>query len=305
MLEFDDPRVARRYRGVPDGQIQELLRFQAEFPLEGALLAGTEWPYLDTGQGAETLLLAVGALGTAESGWLAIRHFAAAGDGQRFRVIVPEYPAGIDTMAGLADGMAALLDLLDIDQAFLMGGSFGGTVAQVFVRRHPDRTRDLVLSHTLVPDPERGALIERALRWLRFLPTPMLRSMLKRRLGGLLPEDPSTFDDEALARLALLNAQVEETIDLKMSRQAFFNGFRRTADFDLNYAFASGDLAGWPGRILLLMAEDDPATPEEEHGALQAIYPRAEMQLLSGAAHASAVVNPEAYYTLIETFLTG
>jgi pimeloyl-ACP methyl ester carboxylesterase len=268
-------------------------------------LGGREWSYLDTGQGETPLLLAVGALGTADSSWLAIRHFAGASDGKGYRVIAPEYPAGIDTMAGLADGMAALLDLLGIESAPLMGGSFGGTVAQVYVRRHQDRTRDLVLSHTLVPDPERGLLIERALRWLRFLPTPMLRSIIKRRLGGLLPEDPSALDDEALARLTLLRAQVEETIDLRWSRQAFFSGFRRTADFDLNYTFASGDLAGWPGRAMLLMAEDDPATPEEEREAIRAIYPRAEVQLLSGAAHASALVNPQAYYAQIETFLTA
>lgn len=47
-----------------------------------------------------------------------------------------------------ADDAAALLDLLDIDRATVVGYSMGGALAQVVWHRHPDRVRALVLCST-------------------------------------------------------------------------------------------------------------------------------------------------------------
>lgn len=91
---------------------------------------------------------AFGALAIPDISWFTIVKFAA-----RRRVIVPAHPS-VATMDALVDGITAILQREGVEQAHVMGGSYGGFVAQVFVRRHPQLTRSLVLSHTLPPYPE-------------------------------------------------------------------------------------------------------------------------------------------------------
>lgn len=49
-------------------------------------------------------------------------------------------------MADYADDAAALMDLVGWDSAAVLGVSFGGSVAQEFARRHPDRITRLALA---------------------------------------------------------------------------------------------------------------------------------------------------------------
>ena len=51
-------------------------------------------------------------------------------------------------LADCADDVAALLDVLQIDEAVMVGYSMGGPVAQLLWRRHPDRVAGLVLCAT-------------------------------------------------------------------------------------------------------------------------------------------------------------
>jgi len=64
---------------------------------------------------------------------------------------------------------------------------------------------------------------------------------------------------------------------------------RRVLDLAENHRFTPDDLSDWPGRILLLMADDDPATPEPAREAMAAFHPQAQMRLFSGSGHATAV----------------
>ena len=52
------------------------------------------------------------------------------------------------TLAQWGDDLAALCDTLELDQVVVLGGSFGGFVAQSFATRHPDRLSGLVLANT-------------------------------------------------------------------------------------------------------------------------------------------------------------
>ncbi|MCU1452441.1 MAG: putative hydrolase or acyltransferase of alpha/beta superfamily [Acidimicrobiales bacterium] len=76
--------------------------------------------------------------------------------GAHFRVIAPDlrgHARGIRSwrrfrLADCADDVAALLDVLGVDQAIAVGYSMGGPVAQLLWRRHPSRVAGLVLCAT-------------------------------------------------------------------------------------------------------------------------------------------------------------
>ena len=279
-----------RYAGVPAELVARLERFRETHRYRAHEIAGTEWRFIDAGRGDPPLLVLSGAACIAEISWTTIEHFAA-----RQRVLAPDYPA-ITANAALADGIAALLDREGVERAHVLGGSYGGLVAQVFVRRHPERCLSLVLSHTLLPDPKAAATIRWMARALGPLPWPLVRALFKARLAPLFPKTPHP-------ELVLSKALFVELLNERVSKPQFLALLRRFVELGQSYCFAPDDLAGWPGRILLLLAEDDPATPEPARRAIIEAYPGAQVRLFSGGGHATAVVKQEEYFAAIDAFL--
>lgn len=287
----DHPQSAKGYPDVPAPVVAQLQEFRSRFAEQRAMLSGTAWSYLDGGSGPEApLLLLTGAACFAEMSWRSIEHFA-----QRRRVIAPDYPAK-DTMVELVDGIAGVLDHAGVERAHVLGGSYGGFVAQAFVRRHPDRTVSLILSHALLPDREGAMRMAKSLRWMRWLPITLLRTLLKLRLGKLFPKGTNP-------EVALSQALFTEILDTRLTRAQILSLVRRVADLGLNYRFAPEDLRGWPGRLLLLLGDDDPATPPPARTALAEMYPRAEVRNFVGAGHLTAILKQDEYFAAIDEFL--
>lgn len=284
-----NPSAAGRYPGVPTELVGRLDRFRATCPYRSRQLGGIAWRFLDAGHG-EPLLVLTGAACIAELSWTTIEHFA-----ESHRVIAPDYPA-LRRNADLADGIAALLDRVGVARAHVLGGSYGGLVAQHFVRRHPDRCRSLVLSHTLLPDPKAAATLRWMVPVLGLLPWPVLRALFGARLAPLFPKT-------AHPELLLSKALFEEVLNERLSKVQLLALMHRVVELGRDSCFAAGDFAAWPGRILLLLAEDDPATPELVRRAIIEAYPRAQVRLFSGGGHATAIVKQAEYFAVIDAFL--
>lgn len=282
-------RLAKIYKDVPAAEWEDFQRFREENPPRTAQIAGQTWTWLGGGTAERALLFLPGAQGTAESVSLNIAHFA-----PRFRWIAMTYPP-VPAMAELADGIAAILDREGIDKVAVIGGSYGGFVAQVFVRRHPDRVERLILSHTGPPNPARGQFIAKSLRWLPRLPMFLLRLQYRKVMMGLLPKRPE---------LALIRAYLEEIIALHLTRAGMINGYRRVVDYDQQH-FAPGDLDHWSGRLLLLLGDNDPATPAPVRERMKALYPTAQVRIFEGAGHATGILRREEYLAVMEEFLEG
>ncbi|HEX5861815.1 MAG TPA: alpha/beta hydrolase [Nocardioides sp.] len=126
---------------IPDGRLVEL-------PGRGATYV-TDTPGPRADSPAVVLLHALGCTGLL-TWYPSIRPLA-----QRFRVITLDqrwHGRGIQSEAfslyDCADDVAALLDVLDIEQAIIAGYSMGSITAQRVWRQHPDRTAGLVLCAT-------------------------------------------------------------------------------------------------------------------------------------------------------------
>ncbi len=282
----------RYYRKVPSEQVDKFMRFRSEHPLKRATIDGVEWQYLTGGDPTGTpVLFLPGALSTAESAWRTIGLL----EDKHYRLVVPGYPAEVSSMTGLADGVMEVLRLEGLASSTVMGGSYGGMLAQVLVHRHPEVVSRLVLSHTYPPVARRAKSVEPALRLFRVLPMFMVKSMLRRRMIGILPPNPAP-------ELLLIAAQVRETVDQKLNRQAALSTYMRMIDFD-RQMFAPSDLAGWNGKTLIMLAEDDPTTPEDLRNDLIALYPGATVHLFKASGHATSILESDEYIRTIEEFL--
>lgn len=307
MLEFDTPNQQRLYIGVPDDQVQALLEFRAAHPYQSFTHNGIEWQYIDTGvpagvtagetagaqaeaqAGKSVLLVFPGSIGLAEASWQTIRRFES-----HCRVVCPSYPP-LRGMADVAHGAAALLEHLGIARANVMGASYGGFAAQVFVRLYPQVVQKLVVAQAGPPELERGQQIARVMRWLRLLPFSMIQSVFQKRMTGMLPSGHPTA--------AFTNAFYNDMIFNRLTKKGIVATYDRSVDYDTAFHFEPSDLAGWTGAVQLLLSNDDPATPPDTRREMERLYPGASVVDFTGTGHAPALLQPEAFYGAIESFL--
>jgi pimeloyl-ACP methyl ester carboxylesterase len=288
LADLSDKKVVALYADVSPTEMQRFQSFCSDCPYRQVTYDRVDWPYLINERSGETLLLLSGALSIPDISWLTINHFA-----QTYRVIAPAYPA-VNTMEALVDGIAAILQREGIKQAHVLGGSYGGFVAQVFVRRYPGLTRSLVLSHTFPPDPANIKTIQKMASWMPLLPEGMLRWLMGKRLGALMPA--------RAPEMSLFHAMFQELLFRRLTKPNLLSTINRTVDY---YAqeYTPQDLVGWPGKVLLVMADDDPGTPESVRNAMSALYPGANLHLFHGTGHSTSVLKEQEYQQAIDQFL--
>jgi pimeloyl-ACP methyl ester carboxylesterase len=260
---------------------RELAEFRAGHVPKHLTNRGVEWRYFAGGHGNQVVLRLSGALGLAEFAFQQIRLFE-----PRFRVITPDYPA-VRSLTEMTDGLVAILDAEDVERAHVIGGSFGGLLAQVLVRRAPERVASLVLSHTGAPDGKRRSV---ATAIVAAMPQPLLRGLLRARLGRTLDAADAfwrRYFDRAIGEMT--KADILSRVRL----QAEFGG----------QTWGPQDLAQWPGRVLLIEGEDDPLFPPAARARLRALYPTAEVHRFRGTGHAAAVLKPQEYADVVTRFL--
>jgi pimeloyl-ACP methyl ester carboxylesterase len=269
-----------------------LRHFRMMHPVKHATINGVGWEYLASGNGPEALLILPGLMGVAE---MSFQHIMAFED--EYRVIAPSYPFAVKTMDGLVDGIAGILDAQNVRQAHVLGGSYGGMVAQWLVRRYPERVRNLVLSHTGGPRAERAWKNRNFVRVLRLLPMVMVRSLLwaatRKSLEGA-PEQRGFWE-----------AYSNEVI-VRLKKADLISRYDVVIDFDESANFMPDDLKDWPGRILILEGDNDPIAeaPERENAAsLKAAHPQAQVHTFHGTGHVASIARVDEYVGVIKDFL--
>jgi len=274
---------------MSDPNLSETLRrFRAAHRAEQLQVGAVRWELVSGGDAAECLLILTGASGIGELGFT---HLMALKD--RYRVLLPSYPP-VSSMAELADGLDAVLGSAGIGRAHVLGGSFGGLVAQCFVRRHPRRVASLILSHTGLPRPRRTRGIRLALGLVPWIPTFVLRWAMHREALRLLPSEHPDF--------SFWRAYFRD-IFARLAKRDILARYRCILDLDSNYVFSPADTADWAGPVLMLQSDDDPLVSATDRAALAALYPQAQVKTFHGTGHAAALVAPELYRETVCEFL--
>ena len=280
------------YRKVPKEKLEQFTRFRQEHSLVQAEINGVEWGYFSAGDPtARPVLILPGALSTAESAWRMIILL----EQEEFHLICPSYPAQIDTMGALADGIAAILAREGIQAVYVVGGAYGSMLAQVFTHRHPELVTRLVLTHAYPPVGNRARGVSTTLRLFRMAPMPLVKRILRLQMTGRLTANPSP-------ELLIIAGQIQETLDTKLTRQGAINIFLRMVDFD-QQAFTPAGLAKWSGKTLLIFEEEDPTTPEALRNELQSLYPGAIVRMVSSKSREKAILESGEYIQVLKEFL--
>lgn len=267
------------------GRSLEAIRdeFRASHPIAEVRIGSDLWRYFRGRDGARPVLWLTGALGSGELGFAQIVML-----GKEFRVLAPDYPP-VPTLDRMVDGQVAILDAEGVRSAHVVAGSFGGMIAQHLVRRHPERVRSLVLSHTYAPGF--SGISRRVPRLLGLFPKRVLQALVRRRLSG-------SFAVGGPFWMRFFESAVEG-----LSKAEILSRVRLALEFSGQGTYGPRDLEHWPGEILILEADDDPLVSAPARSALRALYPAARVRSFSGTGHSAALIFPGLYAESIRDFL--
>lgn len=244
--------------------------------------------FREAGQG-QPLLLLHGMNGNSKSWSHQLRAFSDA-----YRVVAwdaPGYgesdpvPPDVDAYAAQANH---LLNYLKIDQAYVVGHSMGGVIAQRFCARNLERAKCLVLSGT---------------HWGNAAPADApLAPKYARRLQDLEKLSPKEYG-EMRAQKMLSASLPREVFDLvaeiaaETRREGLLNGGQMVEKTDNRPLLGSLNLP-----VLVLTGERDAVVTPQRSEAMMAYLPNARAVSLPGVGHAPYLEAPEAFNQEIQRF---
>jgi pimeloyl-ACP methyl ester carboxylesterase len=267
---------------------EQLNAFYASAPLRSLRYDGVEWTYRVSGTGTQGLLLLPGAVGAGEA-FFTLTPFLLA----THRILAIAYPP-VDALPRLLDGLRAILDREALESTDVVGGSFGGLVAQAFLRRFPHRTRRVVLSATGPAKAERAGSNQKWSRRIGRLPIGVSRALLRTIVRATLRK--------VAADREFWRGFYGRAIDA-ISRDELVARYALSADIDRHGPPSLAALPEWRGAILILEGDTDRISRGSSRQTLKSLFPDARVKTFAGAGHAISIGRREEWTAAVTEFL--
>jgi pimeloyl-ACP methyl ester carboxylesterase len=194
------------------------------------------------------------------------------------------------TMDDFADDVAALLDLLEIEEAAVGGLSMGGYVTLALSRRAPGRFNSMILADTKATADSTQAREGRR-KMIELVrekgPSAVADSMMPKLLGSTTRET---------------RPQVAEVVR-EMIESATVPAIAGAIEAMLGRPDSTPDLGGMSWPALVIVGAEDEITPLAEAEAMQAGITRSRLVLLPAAGHLSNLETPDAFSRALADFL--
>jgi pimeloyl-ACP methyl ester carboxylesterase len=214
----------------------------------------------------------------------------------RFRVVAWDAPgAGSSsdppdpfTITDWAQSLAQFLDTLGIEQAQVLGLSWGGILAQEFYRLYPDRVLALILCDTYPG-------------WKGSLPEAVCKQRLERcYLESVLPPE------EVVARFVPEFFTQAASLDLKKEMSAVVSDFHPLGFRLMAKSSADTDTTDLLPNIevptLLVWGDDDRRSPMNVAEQFWDAIPNAELAVIANAGHVSNMEQPKEFNAHVRRF---
>jgi pimeloyl-ACP methyl ester carboxylesterase len=219
---------------------------------------------------------------------------------RNFRVIVFD-PRGIGqsgpadgplTIKLIADDLAGLLAALDIEQAHILGASFGGFVAQEFALGYAQLTRSLILCCTSFGGPHH--LLPSISTLQAMAATEGLNTEGRTRQNFLMAFAPQFIAEqpdelEQVVALRLRHPVTDQTHFAQLQAAATFNVEARVAEIT--------------APTLVLTGDADTIVPHANSQNLAALIPHAQLTVIAGGSHMCFIEQPEKFNRAVLEFI--
>ena len=210
------------------------------------------------------------------------------------RVIVPELPgfggskAVSGGLAAIADRMAEVVREAGGEGPIVLGNGYGGFVALQMAIRHPDVASKLILADCGAAFSEEG------------------RRAFRNMAAATKAKGIAAITDVAMRRLFAPEFQAANPELMRDRREAFLRtdpdvlqaACMQLAELDLRPELSKVKMP-----VLVLVGENDEATPPPMSHELAALLPNARLKILAGCAHVPQLQAPQAFLDAIGDFL--
>ncbi|MFD8702908.1 alpha/beta fold hydrolase [Kitasatospora sp. NPDC059648] len=217
--------------------------------------------------------------------------------GDEVRVLAPDQRGFGGTELGadepsldlVADDLALLLDAAGIDRAVVGGLSMGGYVALAFARRHPDRLSGLLLSNTRATADTAAARANRERIAVAVTARGSVQLLLDEHVAaGQLGPDSQHLVERVQAMVAAAPPAAVAWAQRAMAA--------RPDSLDV--------LAGLRVPTAVVAGALDALVPLEEAERMARAAPGAELTVVPGVGHLSALESPGAFDTAVRRLLS-
>jgi len=270
---------------VDEETVQSLQNFRQEVPVKQLDVNGRPWEYVVVGEGPETILFLHGMTGASDIWWQQINALS-----PDYQVIALTYPpaAGLEAMA---NGVIAILDEEQVDEANVVGSSLGGYLTQYLVANYPERVKRAVFANTFPPNDIIAEKNKTVGSLLPFLPEWVVMGVLEK----------STEENiyPAAANSELVRAYMLEQANGRMSKAQFLARFQSVID---PFTPPDPEQDGIP--VMIIEADNDPLVEPVLREMLKETYPTAVVQTLHNVGHFPYLNEPEMYTDLLLEFIT-
>jgi pimeloyl-ACP methyl ester carboxylesterase len=198
-------------------------------------------------------------------------------------------PGGVD---GYADDAGALLDLLGVERAVIVGLSMGGYAAFAFWRRHRQRVRALVLCDTRATadnDTGRAARVEMQALVKERGSMAVANQMITGMVGRTTREKNPELVDELHRMMSIAPVQgIVDALDALRTRP------------DSTPTLATIDVP-----TLIVVGDEDVLTPVKDARAMHLAIAGSRLEVIVGAGHVSNIERPAAFNHVLSEFLVS
>lgn len=273
------------------------------YPLKTKRVNGLTFNYRLGGSGEKVIVLLVGGIGFSDAFFRHFIEFA-----KSFTVLAFDYPLESCRNSVLADGIAELIKSLGFTKVFFVGQSYGGLIAQVIAKRHPEIVAGLVLSNTACLDanmceeakkPMLRMLktLKKAILLTRLVPMSLLRKILLRRMERhLLQYTPD--ENKYLAELfgCMFN---------RLTGRHERNMCSLMLDLENELDCTKDTYSYLDKKVLLILSEDDETFGEPVKQALVNVMPNPVVNREISGGHLAVFYKTDLYINTVTQFING
>jgi 3-oxoadipate enol-lactonase len=203
----------------------------------------------------------------------------------------PDYPYTIQMMA---DDTVGLMDALDIKDAYILGISMGGLIAQQIAISYPEKVRGLILSSTHFGGSNYIPMDDKTMALLIALPTETISMEQAREMRYR-----ATFSPEFLQNNKSILEQIDEWAEkLPTPLFAQVHQSEATGGFD-----SEAELDKITAPTLILHGANDRAVPTENGKLVDALIPNSRLKIIEDAAHFVIIEKYEEFNREVMSFI--
>ncbi|MCM1102185.1 MAG: alpha/beta hydrolase [Clostridium sp.] len=228
----------------------------------------------------------------------------------RYSLINFNYPPDYDNNERLADAIAELIRTLKAENVYLWGQSYGGVLAQIIAKRHPDVVKGLILTSTASLTP--GLRFEgmqclvrmlgeekerKNIKKFKKIPLSLLPALMNLAFKKHLKDNPGGRD----AIREILNMVKPDLTNEYLCHMGHLLGDLR------NHVgtYSREDFAYLKGRVLIIEPDDDPTFTADIKETLIGSMPEPAVVREIPGGHLAMMLDTDGFVKIIDRFMDG